>query len=176
MGKKSIGDIRHEVLSRVQKELVNELVPAQLSDRDENGIEVLAVDILNSAEDGYDAMGEFFFLPGPDDAEVQFFVNLITIADDLPEANLPELCVAISAINTYVVTGAFSIDVVSKSVVFKHTYEMPTDASEEVVSDNVDLAMGVTLQMLQNYGYMIVEVNEGKRTAQSVIDLFTLME
>ncbi len=175
MSKKNLEEIRHEMFSKIEEEFVEQMIPAQLSEKDDNGVEVLGIDLMYSAQDGYDAFGEFFFLPGTKDDDIQFFVNLITLQEDLNDATLPELCVAVSAINTYIITGAFAIDVGSKSLVFKHTYEMPIDVSEEVLYDNMELSMGIALDVVRQYGYLLVEVNKGKRNAQTVVDLFMNM-
>ncbi len=176
MSKKSLEDIRHSILTRMEENYKKEMVPAILSDMDENGVEILTVDLFNFAEDGFDADGEFFFLPSGEEDEVQFFVNLITIAEELPEENLPELCVAVSSINTYILTGAFAIDVASKSLVYKHTYEMLITDDEEKTMDNAELSMGTALEMVNSYAYMLAEVNAGKRSAESVIRTFAEME
>ncbi len=176
MNRKSLEEQRHNILARMGENFRKELVPAILSDKDENGVEILSVDLFSFAEDGFDADGEFFFLPSSDEDEIQFFVNLITIAEELPEDNLPELCVAVSAINTYILTGAFAIDVSSKSLVYKHSYEMMMTEDEEAVLDAAELSMGTALEMVSSYAYMLAEVNDGKRSAESVIRMFAEME
>ncbi len=172
MSKDNLNEIRHDLLSRIEEEFVSEMVPAHLSEKDQNGVEVLAADLMVTTQDGYDALGEFFFLPGNENDELQFFVNLITIQEELPEENLPELCVAVSAINTFIITGAFAIDAVSKSLVYKNTYAMPADITAETLQDNMELSMGLAVEVVRQFGYLLVEVNQGKRTAESVIDMF----
>jgi hypothetical protein len=172
MNTKDIEDMRHEILKDIEEKFTQELVPALLTEKDDYGVEVLGVVLEGGAADGYDASGEFFFLPGSEDDEVQYFVNLITLAEKLPEENLPELEAAVACINTYVLTGAFAIDVGAGSLVYKHTYEMPAGISKETVEDNVDLSMGTALNVVDNFGYLLIEVNEGKRKAESVVNFF----
>ena len=176
MNANTLGNIRHNVLQTMEKNYVSEMVPAILSEKDENGVEILTVDLFSFAEDGFDADGEFFFLPSSEEDEIQFFINLITISENLPDANLSELCVAVSAINTYVVTGAFAIDPVAKSLIYKHSYEMMITEDEAKTLEDAELSMGTALEMVSNYAYMLVEVNEGKRSAESVIRMFADME
>lgn len=168
---KELQDIRHNILSEVEADFVEELVPAKLSDKDENEVEVLGI-ILSGSDEVPDSTGEFFFLPSKKDDEIQYFVNLITLSDNIPEGNVGELCASVAAINTYVLTGSFAVDFGAGSLVYKLVIPMAIDADKELIADNVDLSMGLTFQAVTDYGYMLTEVCEGKRTAKSVIDLF----
>ncbi len=173
------GDItsrRHDLLALFEKEFVDELVPAKLSEKDEYGVEVLAVVLDDVAVEGYDATAEYFFLPSGEDDEIQYFVSLITLAEDLPQENLSELCMAVSSINTFIPAGAFAIDPVARSLIYKHTYEMPIDADDAVVKDNMDLSMGVAMQMIISFAYLLVEVSDGKRTAENALNYFIKMQ
>ena len=160
---------RHDILSMMEQEFTKEFVPAKLTDKDEYDVEVLAVILEEVAVDGLTSTGEFFFLPSKEDEEIQFFVNLITISEELPPETMGELCGAVAAINTYVTTGAFAVDPVAGSLIFKHVYEMPVDLDKDSVANFVDLSMGTAIQMVQQYAYYLIEVKEGTRTAQNVI-------
>lgn len=172
MNIKELGEKRHNVLAKIEQEFVEELVPAELTEKDENDVEVLAVALNGAEEKMGNTTGEFFFLPSSEDDEIQYFVNLITLSETLPEGNLGELCAAVAAINTYVVAGGFAVDFGAGSLVYKLAIPMPIDVSEEVMADNVDLTMGCALQAFADYGYLLTEVCDGERSAKSVIDLF----
>ncbi len=163
---------RFEILSTLEQEYIKEMIPVQLLKKEENGADVLTVFLSGIAEDGLESIGEFFFHENEEDDQVQFFVNLITIAEELPDEHLNDLCIAIAAINAYIITGAFAIDFSNKSLIYKHTYEMPLPLDKEKLHDNLDLSMGVAYQMVRDYGYMLVEINEGRRSVQSVVNYF----
>ncbi len=171
MNIKELAEIRHNILAEVEEDFVEELVPAKLSEKDENDVEVLGV-ILSGADEIPDSTGEFFFLPSNKDDEIQYFVNLITLVESIPEDKIGELCASVAALNTYVLSGGFAIDFGAGSLVYKLVIPMSIDADKEFVADNVDLSMGLTLQAVSEYGYLLIEVCDGKRTAKSIIDLF----
>ncbi len=168
----ALNKVRHEILTEVEKEFVDELVPAKLVDHDGSDAEVLDVIMSDFIVEGMEATGEFFFIPVAEDDEIQFFVNLITIAEDLDMERVPELGMAIAYMNTYLPVGAFALDVTENTLVYKHTYEMGTEIGEDRMRDNVDLSMGVAFQAVSDFGYLLIEVLEGKRSAQSVIEMF----
>ena len=169
MDLKKLYEERHEILSSIEEEFTKEFVPAKLSERVGYNVEFLTVLLEEVAVDGLTSTGEFFFLPNKEGEEIQYFVNLITISEELPDDTMNELCAAVASINTYVMTGAFAVDPVAGTLVYKHAYEMPIDLPKEQVADFVDMTMGITIQMVQQYAYYLIEVKEGKRTAKNVV-------
>ena len=173
MNIKKLMDMRKQILSDVEKEFIDELIPVKLTEDKGNNVYILNMLIGGSDEEMGNASGEFFFLPsGPSD-EVQYFVSLITLYESVPVENVSELCAAIAGINTYVTTGGFGIDFVSGSLIYKFTCPMSVYASEEVIRDNVDLYMGCAFQAVSDYAYMLTEVCEGERDAESVIEVIS---
>ena len=165
-------EARHEVLTDVEKEFVDELVPARLAQQENSGVDVLTVMLEDGVVDGMDAIGEFFFLESSGDDEIQFFVNIFTIAEDISDEKLAELAMAISVMNAYLPVGAFALDFQDKSLVYKHTYEMDMDIDKVALKDGVDLSMSVAFQTVSDFGYLLIEVLEGKRDPISVISTF----
>ncbi len=176
MDLKKLYEDRHEILSDMEKEFTKELVPAKLTDKDQYNVEVLAVILEEVAVDGLTSTGEFFFLPSNEEDELQFFVNLVTISEELPQETLTELCAAVAIINTYVTTGAFALDLSAKSLIFKHVYEMPIGLPKKSVADFVDMSMGITIQLVQEFAYYLIEVKEGTRNAESVLRALAVTE
>ncbi len=168
---KKLNEMRYQILSDVEKEFTEEMVPAKLTDKEENDVPVLNVIMSGADEAVGNTMGEFFFMPGSPNDEIQYFVNLITVYEDVPEENLGELGMAVSCLNTYVPAGAFAIDFFARSLIYKLTYLMPVNADENTVRENVDNTMGCALQAVADYGYLLSEVCEGERSALSVIEV-----
>ena len=166
-------EMRTKVLKTLEESYTKELIPAKLTEKDANGVEVLATIFDDLAIDGLESSGEFFFLPNKEGEEVMFFVNLITVSTELPESTLGELMAAVSIINTYILAGAFSIDPKAGALVFKHVHEMPMDLDEKTVTEYADLSMGIAISMVQQYGYYLIEVKEGTRTADNVAKALT---
>ena len=166
-----LNEIRYKILSDVKKEFTDELIPAKLTDPGENDVPVLNVILSGSDEDTGNMTGEFFFMESAANDEIQYFVNLITVYEDVPEENLPELAVAVSALNTYVPVGAFAIDYAAQSLIYKLTYLMPANADEMSIREAVDNTMGCTFQALTDFSYLLSDVCEGDRSAESVIEV-----
>lgn len=165
-------EARSEVLAELEKEFVDELVPARLVKHEGTDIDVLNVLLEDGVVDGMDARGEFFFLESSEEDEIQFFVNIFTIAEEITDEKLAELAMAISVINAYLPVGTFALDFTEKSLVFKHTYEMGTEIDKAVLKDGVDLSMSVAFQTVSDFGYLLIEVLEGRRDPISVISTF----
>ncbi len=168
---KKLEEIRKNVLTEMEKAFVGELVPAILSGTEEGEFPVLNVYLTDSEDATDDTSGEFFFLPSAAADEIQYFVNLITIVEEIPEENYEELFRALAAVNFYVATGSFSVDFTSGTLVYKFMYPMPITATQETVKDNVDLSMGIALAAVKDYGYLLAEVCNGERDAMSVIEV-----
>ena len=175
MDQEKMNELRHDVLKTLEEEFTKEFVPAKIVENDVSGVEILATIFEELAVEGLDASGEFFFLPNKEDEELQFFVNLITISEELPEESLGDLMAAVSVINTYILTGAFAIDPIAGTLIFKHVYEMPLDLDKDKVTDYADLSMGVAILMVQQYGYYLLEVKDGERTVDSVVKALAMM-
>ncbi len=165
----NLEELRKRTLAEVEKEFVEELVPAELTVTEENGVSVLNVLMSGSDEKTGNASGEFFFLPSEPGDEIQYFVNLITLYEEIPEENLQELNAAVAAINTYVTCGGFGVDPGANSLIYKLVYPMSAEAGEDAVRENVDLSMGCAFQAFSDFGYLLTEVCEGERSAQSAI-------
>jgi hypothetical protein len=159
----------HEILEALEKDLVEDQIAAKLITKEGAAVETLAVVLNNAVVEGKDALGEFFFLPVAEEGDLNFFVNLITISEDINEANIAELAAAVSAINTFITLGAFAVDYAAKSIVYRHTYEMPIDAERKKIEDGIDLSMDMALHVLKDYGHLVLDVNDGKINSKELI-------
>ena len=168
----SLKETRQEILAEVEKEFTQELVPAKVTEQEGTDVAVLNVILGDGIVDGMDATGEFFFLESAKEDEIQFFVNVITIAEDISDEKFAELGLAISVMNAYLPVGAFALDITEKNLIYKHTYEMGTEIDKAAMKDNVDLSMSVAFQTATEYGYLLIEVLEGDRDPISVISTF----
>ena len=131
--------------------------------------------VLNDAAvKGQDAIGEFFFLPHTDDAEAFFFVNLFTLSEELSDKNIGELSTAVAAINTYIMAGSFAIDFSAGALVYKHAYEISVEyeTDDEIIKECVDISMGTAFMTVDEYGHLLLEINDGKKTAKEVLGIF----
>jgi hypothetical protein len=171
MDRKQLDEQRRSLFAALEKEFADELVPAQHNQDGEGRFDSLTLFLEDLTGAGNETIGEFFFLPfvDSDKADLQIFVNYFTIAEEIDEENLSELLAAASILNATIPVGAFAVDAESKSLIYRHAYEMPLPLSDEALKDLVDLSMGTAVQTLQTFGYMLLEVNDGERNAESLL-------
>ena len=162
---------RHEILEAIEQEFVNEMVPAKIDVDEELNLETLLVLMDDVAEEGLESTGEFFFMPTlSDNEDIQIFCNVITILERLNEKNLGELYSAIAAINSFIPVGCFTVNPADGTLIYKHNYELPLEVGNKVLKGSVDLCMSTAVLTVRQFAYLLVEIDEGTRTAQSAID------
>lgn len=179
---------RRDVLWTLADEFSNEMVPARVvksdgTDADEKAdqivnetTEMLTVLFEDLPADGVDAIGEFFFMPLGDEDDMQIFQNVITLDEEVNEEMLPELLLAIIALNNTIPLGAFGVDLAQKSLVYRHSYEMPFPLSSDELKNLVDLSMGMAVSVVKEFAYLLIEVADGKRGAESIVQLLEMEE
>ncbi len=175
---------RHKLLEDVKRSFDQELIPATMVCDDKpyegNGediaegekTEILTILLEDLPGPGTDAMGEFFFLPSLQGDEIQVFMNLITVDEEIDKDRLSELLVAIMVLNNHIPVGAFGIDFEQNNIIYRHTYEMPHPSSDKSLRNAVDLSMTLAVSMVKEFAYMLVDVNAGERDAESIAAYF----
>ena len=171
MDRKQLDEQRRALFAALEEEFAGELIPAQHNQDGEGRFDSLTLFLEDLAGPGNETIGEFFFLPfvDSDRADLQIFVNYFTIAEEITEENLSELLAAASILNATIPVGTFAVDAESKTLIYRHAYEMPLPLPDETLKDLVDLSMGTAVQTLQSFGYMLLEVNDGARDAESLL-------
>lgn len=90
--------------------------------------------------------------------------------ETLNEENLGELYSAIAAINSFIPVGCFTVNPADGTLSYKHNYELPLEVGTNVLKSSVDLCMSTAVLTVHQFAYLLVEIDEGARTAQSAID------
>ena len=168
-----IKETRKQLLEEIEQEFIDELIPAKIVPDEDIGMPVLSILFDDLAAEGLENLGEFFFMPtiNPDE-DMQIFTNIITILEEMDDGRLPELAMAIAILNGLIPIGSFAIDAADGTLIYRHSYEMPISFEKETLKDCVELAMGAAADTVSKFAYMLVEVNEGERSAASVFDYF----
>ncbi len=166
MEKRNITEKWLDTLLEIKKSFDEEMIPAQIEEvQDTNRLMILFEDI---ASVGTDTMGEFFFLPANEGAQVQIFMNVLTVDVEIDKERLSELLLAINILNNYLPVGAFVVDMSGGYIVFRQGYEMPVQISDKVLKESVDLSMGLSVSIVKDFAYMLLEVNSGERNSESI--------
>ena len=164
-----------DLFAELYEEFTDELIPCELMHEGEGRFNSLTVFFEDLAAEGNATVGEFYFLPllMNDDSDLQIFVNYFTLETEVAEENLGEVIGAANILNAYLPVGSFFYDPESKGLCYRYAAALPFPLSDEALKDQVDLAMGVAVDILQRFGYMILEVNDGERNAESLLGVLT---
>lgn len=159
-----------KTLVEIKKEFDEEMIPAQIEEvEDTNRLMILFEDL---ADEGTDTMGEFFFLPSEEGAQVQVFMNVMTVDAEIDKERIGEILSGINILNNFLPVGAFLIDISGEHIVFKKGYEMSTFLSDKALKEAVDLSMGLSVSIVRDFAYMLLEVSSGERNADSIRTYF----
>ncbi|MCR5402430.1 MAG: hypothetical protein K6E91_01240 [Butyrivibrio sp.] len=175
---------RRNVLRVLADEFGSEMVPAKVVRSDGTDIDdsdpqiyagttqILTVLFEDLTSQGIDAIGEFFFIPYKEDDDMQIFQNVITLDEEVEEEMLPEILLAITALNNVIPVGSFGVDLAQRRMAYRHSYEMPFPLSDSDLKNFLDLCMGMAVSMVKEFAYLLAEVADGSRSAESVVQLF----
>ncbi len=107
-------------------------------------------------------MGEYFFKPIPGDPYGgQYFISLITLRDDVPLQQVPELAFALSMTNFYIETGGFALDKPTELLVYRGTRTFSGDTPEEVLIRECVLQMEEAYDIASKYATPVLALAEG---------------
>ena len=172
MDREKLNSQRQALFARLEEEFTAELIPAKHNEAEEGRFDSLTAFFEDLTAEGNETIGEFFFLPFEDDetADMQLFVNYFTIAEDVSEEYLTDVVYAASVLNSYIPVGTFAYDAAAGSLIYRHATELTLPLSDEELSDRIDHSMGMAVDTLQRFGYLLLEVSDGERTAESVLE------
>ncbi len=173
---KEIEKMRHSVLEKVEQELNDALIAAEIRSpenlEDNMGIEILTVlfDELGVGPD--EAVGEFFFYPlGSEDDVTGILGCVFTIADEINQAVLPQLYEAISILNFHILTGSFAIDKDKNLLVYRQCVPYPLSMTEEMLYEFVNTVTGNATLILDRWMDMVLRIAEGEAGLEDILDV-----
>ena len=161
-------ELRHKLLKKIESEFQEELIAALVAEETEDQPEILTAIFPSLAKEGADLDGEFLFLPTEEDDELQFFVSLINIAQEIPEETEYELYAAMAFLNFHIAAGSFSVSPTNGRLVYKHTISMAVDEAEEAVEEYMNRSMSMAIHLADVYAGLLLDVIDGERTADDV--------
>ena len=166
-------ELRHTLLKKIEIELQEELIAAFIAEETKEQPEILTAVFPSLAKEGAQADAEFLFLPTQEDDELQYFVSIINLASEIPEATENELYAAMALINFYLTGGSFSINPVNGGLIYKHSISMGVDEEAEAVEEYMNRSMSMAIQMADKFAGLLLEVIDGERTAEDIAILLT---
>lgn len=170
-----IEKMRHEVLAQISEDLNEALIAAAIREPEDIGVEgapeILTVifDELGVGND--DAVGEFFFYPiGSNEDVTGFFSCVLTIADDLDEANLPGLYEAISVLNFHMLSGSFGVSKDKKILAYRQCVPYPLSMDKDALLEFVNSVTGNATVVLNQWMDMVLRISEGEGDVEDILE------
>ncbi len=177
MNKVLLSRQRQSIFKKLEKEFTDELVPASYSGETEGQAGVLTIFVEDLAGEGVQSFAEYFFMPMDEKtAGMQLFVNLFTVIDETDENNRGELMAAVSILNNYLPLGAFAFDPAQDALVYRYTHVMAFELSETDMYNEMQMSMSASMQVMERFSYLLLEVNDGQRSAGSISELLNPAE
>ena len=125
-------------------------------------LDVLTAVLTRFGEHLDTCLGEFFFRPVDGDPdEGQYFTVLITLRNDIPVENVPELAYALGIINFYVETGCFTLNKPADLLVYKNTRIFAGDTHAETMIKDCVLLMESAYETASKYCTPVFALAEG---------------
>lgn len=172
MEREELRDMQRRIFGRIEIECKNDLTPAIFElGNDEFPYDVFSMIMYDLGQNGAQCRGEFGFIGMDTELGVQNFKGIITLGENIGTEHLDELCSAVNALNFYIPFGAFSFDNSGKELVFKHGGPITADIAEETLYDQVQLFMSGAFQMVDKYVDLLMDVAEGKKTAELIKEI-----
>jgi hypothetical protein len=121
---------------------------------------------------GQDGTGQYMFADLEMGAEgVDYFVCLISYAEDLFGQDMPELRNAICLLNYYMPYGAFCLGA-ENDLSFKYTLMLPDDMDQKTADELAEMAVVHAMDGYRKNIAMLLSVAQGKLSADDIIDMF----
>lgn len=136
-------------------------------------MDILTVDLEDFSETGSNWMGEFSFLPLPNGAEgVCYVSSAITMADDIEDEASIRLMWLITRLNFYLPYGLFALSEDGKRLAYKLCSPVIDNDNEDELYEALSLIVSHSLDFMDDFGDMIVDVLEGSKDPDDVLDYF----
>ena len=135
-------------------------------------LDVATAALSNFGEHRDTCMGEYFFKPVPGDPDGgQYFISLITLRNDVPIQQVPELAFALSMTNFYIETGCFALDKPTELLVYRGTRTFSGDTPEEVLIRECVLKMEEAYNIASKYATPVLALAEGSMKLMEFLEL-----
>ncbi len=161
---------RSEIITQLEQEFTEELIPVRVT-VEEGDTQVLHILLEEFSMEGVTALVDCFFLPNEEDEDLQVFTTVMTLAEEIPEERAGELASAVAILDFFLPVGAFAIDPVGRRLVYKSSRVMEISLAQEEMAQQADLAIGVAIQVAEQYTPFLIDILEGTRSAASLTEL-----
>ena len=138
----------------------------------EETVEILTAEFTRFGEHLDRVTGEFFFSPVPGDPDgARYFCSVLTMRDDVPLDNVPDLAFALCTLNFYMETGCFALNKPADLLAFKAVRFLPGDTEEEILFRECSAEMEQAYETASKYATVVLALAEGSLPLEKFMEL-----
>ena len=125
---------------------------------------------------GENGIGQYFFLNLDIAADnTEYFVGMITLEDEITDANMEELGHAICLLNYFQPYGAFVLSP-EDEILYKFTVPMAADMDQDAAEAYADIIIAHTLDAFRRHIHLLISVVNGELTPDDIVELYDTSE
>lgn len=134
--------------------------------------DILTAEWTGFGEHNDTVTAEFIFRDTPGDTDGgRLLCSTITLRDDVPAENTPELAFAIGIMNFYIEKGSFAINKPTNLVVYRSTRFFHGDTTEDVLLRDCIREMQLSYETASRYVGAVLALAEGSLSIESFMEL-----
>ncbi len=174
MNKNELEQKQQSILESLESSFQKQEVFAAILPKEETAaVNMLVVQHTGFGEDAEEAMGEYYFLPArEEDAWFHYFVESITLSEDLPEDKQGVLGAAVSMINFTLPVGAFCLSPDGKVIFYRYTLMLEADRDTEHTEAMIRSSMLNVLQYAVRWADALDALEYGRMTLEEFTETF----
>ena len=173
MDKEQLMNIRHSALTELEGTLQEALIAAKLNTYEDGEIEVLNVIFPVLGIDGEGVAAELLFLPIlSEEALVQYFATVVTIAEEIEQEHFHKLYEAISFINYRIPCGCFILEEETGTLLYKLSVPLPIELEGDALLREMNIISGNAVAYTDQYMDLLLGMLDGDIDMETIRDAF----
>ena len=163
----------HETVIRMlEQDLKEKEIPTMRQNATDDTPETLNYVVGGVGLDGDEVLGEAMFLPNTPEDFFYTFISSMLLSDEIDEAYLDEVIVAISILNFYVPMGSFLYSATDKMLVYRNSAMISFDLPMKQIYKQAALLVEKTYEQVDKYVEILLKISEGQSNTDELIGLF----
>ncbi len=168
MNKLELEEKQQSILESLESGFQKQEVFASILPKEETGVsDMLVVQHTGFGEEAEEALGEYYFLPPrEEDAWIHYFIETITLSEELPEDTQGAVGAAVSMINFALPIGAFCLSPDGKVLFYRYTLMLEADRDTEHTAAQIRSSMLNVLEYTARWADALDALEYGRMTLE----------
>lgn len=167
MEKKELEQKQSAFLKSLQNSFTEADVFSTIVSKEETTVaDTLVVQHTGIGEEAEEAMGEYYFMPTTEEEDTwfQYFAEVITLSEEVPEDKRGVIAAAISMINFTLPAGAFCLSLDGKSLFYRYTMMLEADKDLNHMEFLLRNSMINSIQIVTRWADVLDALEYGRMT------------